>query len=91
MSDLMIIGIIFVVVGVLLFVTKKTQFLAGYNNNRVENKDGLANMVGATYVILGAIMIVCDVVGVVEIQFIVLGAIAVILAQVIYVNVKLVK
>lgn len=91
MPDLMIIGVIFVVLGIFLVVTKNTQFLAGYNASRVENKERLANIVGATYVVLGAIMIGCNFVGVAETQFIVLGAIAIILAQVVYVNVKLVK
>ena len=91
MSDLMIIGGIFVVVGIFLVVTKKTQFLAGYNASRVENKDRLANIVGATYAVLGAIMIICDVVGVGQTQILFLSAVAVILAQVVYVNVKLVK
>lgn len=91
MTDLFIIGAIFTVLGLILVVTKTTQFLAGYNASRVENKERLATIVGITYTVLGSMMIVCSFIGFEQTELFVIISVGVILIQVIYVNMKLVK
>lgn len=90
-TNLIIISVIFLVFGYLVGVKKMTWLLAGYNEKRVEDKTTLSRLVGSTMAILGGVLLVCGVVGVPKPEYFIMAAIAIILLQVVYVNMKLVE
>lgn len=87
----MIIGFIFLVMGFLVGVKKFTWLLAGYNEKRVKDKGKLARLVGGTFALIGAVLLICGIVGVQQLEMLVMGAVVIIIMEVVYVNARLVE
>ncbi|MEO4055645.1 DUF3784 domain-containing protein [Solibacillus sp. CAU 1738] len=90
-TNLIIISAIFLVFGFLVGVKKMTWLLAGFNEKRVTDKTKLSRLVGSTMAILGAVLLVCGLVGVANPDYFIMASIGIILLQIIYVNMKLVE
>lgn len=90
-TNLIMMSGILLVFGYLVGVKKMTWLLAGYNEKRVVDKMKLSRLVGSTMAILGAVLLVCGFVGVPKPDYFIMAAIAIILLQVVYVNMKLVE
>lgn len=90
-TNLIIISGIFLVLGYLVGVKKMTWLLAGYNERRVEDKTKLSRLVGSTLAILGVVLLVCGFIDVSKPDYFIMAAIAIILMQIVYVNMKLVE
>lgn len=90
-TNLIIISVILLVFGYLVGVKRMTWLLAGYNEKRVVDKMKLSRLVGGTMAILGIILLVCGFFGVPKPDYFIMAAIAIILIQVVYVNMKLVE
>ena len=87
----MIIGFIFLVMGFLVGVKKFTWLLAGYNEKRIKDKEKLARLVGGTFALIGAVLLICGIAGVQQVEMLVMGAVVIIIVEVVYVNARLVE
>lgn len=90
-TEFLIIGVVLVVLSYLVGIKKFTWLLAGYNEKRVNNKTKLAKLVGLTYFILGVIMILNGVFNIKALEYLVFLGFVIVVMEVFYVNIKLVK
>lgn len=88
--DLIVIGLIFLVLGYLIGVKKMTFLLAGFNEQRVQDKEKLGLLVGGAQGALGTIMLIADLLGAAPAQPFIVGSVIVLLVFVVFVNVKMV-
>ncbi|MFC7366260.1 MULTISPECIES: DUF3784 domain-containing protein [Bhargavaea] len=89
--DLIVFGLIFLVLGYLIGVKKMTFLLAGFNEQRVRDKDRLGRLVGGAMGALGAIMLMAGLFGAEPAQPLLVGSVIVMLLLVVYVNAKMVE
>ncbi|MCW1927811.1 DUF3784 domain-containing protein [Bhargavaea beijingensis] len=89
--DMIVIGLIFFVLGYLIGVKKMTFLLAGFNEQRVLDKDRLGLLVGGALGVLGAIMLIAGLLGAAPAQPFIVGSVIVMLLLVVYVNAKMVE
>lgn len=89
--DLIVFGLVFLVLGFLIGVKKMTFLLAGFNEQRVRDKDRLGRLVGGALGALGAIMLIAGLFGAEPAQPFLVGSVIVLLLLVVYVNVKMVE
>ena len=89
--NLLIMGLIFLTLGYFVGVKKMTWLLSGFNEKRVKDKEKLANLVGGTQIILGGILMVGGFVGLQPEVYLVMTCIGILLALLVYVNVKMVE
>ncbi|SDD86543.1 protein of unknown function [Bhargavaea beijingensis] len=89
--DMIVIGLIFFVLGYLIGVKKMTFLLAGFNEQRVRDKDRLGLLVGGALGVLGAIMLIAGLLGAAPAQPFIVGSVIVMLLLVVYVNAKMVE
>ncbi|MEG0385981.1 MAG: DUF3784 domain-containing protein [Solibacillus sp.] len=90
-TNLIIISGIFLMFGYLIGVKKMTWLLAGFNEKRVMDKTKLSRLVGSTTAILGIILLGCGLIGVPNPEYIIMACTAILLLEVVYVNMKLVE
>lgn len=64
--------------------------LAGYNHKRVTDQNKLANLVGVTFAVLGFGLLVSGVFAFADVQTVITIAVVLILAEVAYVNLRMV-
>ncbi|MCM3086706.1 DUF3784 domain-containing protein [Bhargavaea ginsengi] len=88
--DLIVIGLIFLVLGYLIGVKKMTFLLAGFNEQRVQDKEKLGLLVGGAQGALGTIMLIAGLLGAAPAQPFIVGSVIVLLVFVVFVNVKMV-
>lgn len=89
--EFLVIGVILLVFSYLVGIKKFTWLLAGYNEKRVNNKTKLAKLVGITYFILGLVMILNGVFNVKALEYLVILGFVIVVMEVFYVNIKLVR
>lgn len=89
-TNLIIIGGIFLAFGYLVGVKKMTWLLAGFNEKRVTDKTKLSHLAGSTMAILGVILLGCGFIGLPNPEYIIMAVTAVLLLEIVYVNMKLV-
>ncbi|MEM5568997.1 DUF3784 domain-containing protein [Aerococcus viridans] len=89
--EFLVIGVILLVFSYLVGIKKLTWLLAGYNEKRVNNKTKLAKLVGITYFILGLVMILNGVFNVKALEYLVILGVVIVVMEVFYVNIKLVR
>ncbi|MEG0293811.1 DUF3784 domain-containing protein [Enterococcus sp.] len=89
--EIIILGSYLLFSGYLIGVKKALWILAGYNEKRVADKEKLAKMVGFTYAILGALLLLAGLIRVPFAEPLAIGALAVIILQIIYVQIKMVQ
>lgn len=89
--EFLVIGVILLVFSYLVGIKKLTWLLAGYNEKRVNNKTKLAKLVGITYFILGLVMILNGVFNVKALEYLVILGVVIVVIEVFYVNIKLVR
>lgn len=88
---LIIMGLIFIVMGYLVGMKKMVWLLAGYNQERVENKNKLANLVGGTFAVLGLGILLSGFFQILETETIITIAVVIIVIEIAYVNMRLVN
>lgn len=88
---LVIMGLVFIVMGYLVGMKKMVWLLAGYNQKRVADKNKLANLVGGTFAVLGLGILLSGFFQVQETETIIMIAVIIIVIEVAFVNVKMVK
>lgn len=89
--SLVFMGLVFVVMGLLVGVKKMVWLVAGYNHKRVADKEKLARLVGGTFGVLGIGLVVSGMFPFADAQTVIMVAVALILAEVAYVNLKMVE
>lgn len=89
-KETIILGSFLLISGYLIGIKKATWLLAGYNEKRVLDKDKLAAIVGITYAILGAILLLTGLLGLPFAELFALIAVGIIVLQIIYVQIKMV-
>lgn len=89
--ELVIVGAILMVLGVMVGFMKQTWLLSGFNEKRVEEKDKLARLVGFPTLAIGLIFVNAGMLGVENPSSLFAGLVVVMIALVIYVNIKMVK
>ncbi|MGN7117056.1 DUF3784 domain-containing protein [Lysinibacillus odysseyi] len=89
--NLIIIGLLILAIGYFVGVKKMTWLLSGFNERRVKDKERLANLVGGTQILMGAILIIGGLVGVQPEEYLVIACVVILLGLLIYVNSKMVE
>lgn len=90
-KELIILGSFLLLSGYLIGIKKAVWILAGYNEKRIADKDKLAKIVGLTYAILGGILLLAGIIGFPFAEPLAIAALAVIIIQIIYIQIKMVK
>lgn len=90
-KELIILGSFLLLSGYLIGIKKAVWILAGYNEKRIADKDKLAKLVGLTYAILGGILLLSGIIGFPFAEPLAIAALAVIIIQIIYIQIKMVK
>lgn len=90
-KELIILGSFLLLSGYLIAIKKAVWILAGYNEKRIADKDKLAKLVGLTYAILGGILLLSGIIGFPFAEPLAIAALAVIIIQIIYIQIKMVK
>ena len=90
-TEFLIIGLMLVVLSYLVGIKKFTWLLAGYNEKRVNDKTKLAKLVGLTYFILGVTMMINGIFNIKALEYLVFLGLIIVIMEVFYVNIKLVR
>lgn len=84
------VGALVLVYGAMVGILKQTHLLKGFNEARVENKQRLAQIVGYPLIVIGLVFVNAAMLQVKDPVPLISGLIAVIVAQIVYVNMSLV-
>lgn len=89
--SLVMIGLLLIVMGYLVGVKKMVWLLAGYNQKRVTDKRKLTNLVGGTFALLGIGLLISGLTGIQDVETMMMVAVGIILLEIVYVNIRMVK
>ncbi|MCM3634957.1 DUF3784 domain-containing protein [Paenibacillus camelliae] len=89
-NNLWIVGLVFIVLGLIIGVGKQTWLLAGFNEKRVKNKTLLANLVGGYITVIGILFLISSFYTFLSEQILVGALVIGLFILIIFTNIKLV-